>query len=372
MTWLQQLFSSSDLTPHGFCLYWRPELLWLQVVPDFLIGLSYYSIPLALAYFVSKRRDVAFGWAFWMFAVFILACGTTHLFEIWTLWHPDYAVQGMIKAFTAVASVATAVVLWPLVPKALALPSLETLNRLNEELSVQVRERDSAVEGLEAFSYSVSHDLRTPLRAIDGFSRILLDDYVDKLDDEGKRLLNVVRDNTNRMGQLIDDILKFSRIGRVGMTFSEIDMEKLAREVFEELQPSVAGGKLQLEICHLPRAKGNSALMRQVFVNLLSNAIKFSRSKETAMIKVGGSIEGDEAVYYVKDNGVGFDMQYAGKLFGVFQRLVEREEYSGSGIGLAIVKRIITHHGGRVWAEGKVKEGATFYFTIPIEEKPDV
>ena len=246
----------------------------------------------------------------------------------------------------------------------------ERIKELNRDLEQRVIDRTAQLEAankeLEAFSYSVSHDLRSPLRAIDGFSRILLDEYTDKLDDEGKRLLNVVRDNTSRMGQLIDDILQFSRTGRLELSFSEIDMEKLAREVFEEIQPSVDHSKLQLEIEAIPVFTGDRAMMRQVFVNLLSNAIKFSCAREPARIKVGGSIEGDEAIYYVKDNGAGFDMHYADKLFGVFQRLHSVNEFEGTGIGLAIVKRIITRHGGRVWAEGKVDEGATIYFALPV------
>jgi PAS domain S-box-containing protein len=248
------------------------------------------------------------------------------------------------------------------------------VNELNRDLERRVNERTAQLEAankeLEAFSYSVSHDLRTPLRAIDGYSHILLEDYSDKLDDEGKRLLNVVRDNTSRMGQLIDDILKFSRAGRLEINFSRIDMEHLAHSVFEELQPSVAGGKLQLEIEHLPPATGDSAMMRQVFVNLLSNAIKFSRTAETPKVLVGATVKDSETVYYVKDNGVGFDMQYAAKLFGVFQRLHSVSEFEGTGIGLAIVKRIVTRHGGRVWAEGKVNDGATFYFSIPAPVLP--
>lgn len=242
---------------------------------------------------------------------------------------------------------------------------IKALNRdLEQRVVARTEQLAAANKELEAFAYSVSHDLRSPLRAIDGFSHILLEDYACKLDDEGKRLLNVVCDNTIRMGQLIDDILKFSRTGRLELTFSEIDMEKLAREVIAELQP--AGGKLQVEIEPIPPARGDNAMMHQVFVNLLSNAIKFSSSRENATVKVGGSIAGNESVYFVRDNGVGFDMQYADKLFGVFQRLHGVSEFEGTGIGLAIVKRIVTRHGGRVWAEGKVNEGATIYFALPV------
>jgi signal transduction histidine kinase len=245
------------------------------------------------------------------------------------------------------------------------------ISQLNAELEQRVAERteqlESANRELESFSYSVSHDLRTPLRAIDGFSRILLDDYANRLDDEGKRLLNVVRDNTIRMGQLIDDILKFSRTGRLELAFSDIDMEGLAREVYAELGPA-GGDDLQVDISQIPHALGDHAMMRQVFVNLLSNAIKFTRSKKDAKVVVGSSVGESEIVYYVKDNGAGFDMQYADKLFGVFQRLHGVTEFEGTGIGLAIVKRIITRHGGRVWAEGKVNEGATIYFSLPTKE----
>jgi PAS domain S-box-containing protein len=250
------------------------------------------------------------------------------------------------------------------------------LFQLNAELERRVAARTADLEAankeLESFSFSVSHDLRTPLRAIDGFSHILLEDYRDKLDDEGKRLLNVVRDNTNRMGQLIDDILQFSRAGRLEINFSGIDMEQLAHSAFEELQPSVATGKLQLEIEHLPPVAGDSAMMHQVFVNLLSNAVKFSRTREVPKIRVGATVKDSEIVYYVKDNGAGFDMQYVDKLFSVFQRLHNANEFEGTGIGLAIVKRIITRHGGRVWAEGKVDGGATFYFSLPHSTSEEV
>ncbi len=227
---------------------------------------------------------------------------------------------------------------------------------------------EAANKELEAFSYSVSHDLRAPLRAIDGFSRVLLEDYIDKLDDEGKRYLNIIGSNTRKMGQLIDDLLLFSRLGRQEIRRSDINMEKLAKTVFEELKLSVPERKLQIIINTLFPAQGDQAMVRQVLVNLLSNSIKFTRPKETAVVEVDGRSEGDENIYAIKDNGVGFDMQYVGKLFGVFQRLHSTEEFEGTGVGLAIVQRIIHRHGGRVWAEGEVGKGATFFFTLPRRE----
>ncbi len=238
-----------------------------------------------------------------------------------------------------------------------------------KQAEIALHERTSQLEDvnkeLESFAYSVSHDLRVPLRAIDGFSHQVLKHYADKLDDEGKRYLVVVCENAKKMGQLIDDILAFSRMGRLEISMVEVSMEGLAYEVSEELKLGIAGRELAMKITPLPPCRGDLAMLRQVWVNLLGNAIKFTRTK-AAVIEVGGHTEGAENIYYVKDNGAGFDMQYADKLFDVFQRLHGNEEFEGTGIGLAIVKRIIVRHGGRVWAEGKVDEGAMFYFALPI------
>ena len=245
---------------------------------------------------------------------------------------------------------------------------LKETKRYAAELEQHVRDRTAQLEAankeLEAFSYSVSHDLRAPLRAIDGFSRMILEDYIDKLDDEGKRFLNIIQGNTKKMGQLIDDLLVFSRLGRQEIRASGIDMGKLAKAVSEELKLAVPERKLKFTINTLIPAQGDQAMIRQVFVNLLSNAVKFTRSTKTSIIEVGGWTEENENIYYVKDNGVGFDMQYVSKLFGVFQRLHSSSEFEGTGVGLAIVQRIIHRHGGRVWAEGEVEKGATFYFTL--------
>ncbi len=245
----------------------------------------------------------------------------------------------------------------------------EEILKLNRELERHIIQLGEANKELEAFSYSVSHDLRAPLRAIDGFSNILLKKQADKLDNEDKRMLNIIRINTQKMGELIENLLTLSRLGRKEMALSDIDMCELAKDVCQELRATVPGRVLQFNIKTLPAAIGDIKLIRQVFVNLLSNAIKFTRSREIAVIEVGGWNEKNENIYYVKDNGVGFDMQYSDQLFGVFQRLHSEKEFEGTGVGLAIIQRIIHRHGGRVWAEGKIDEGAIFYFTLPKKEK---
>jgi PAS domain S-box-containing protein len=245
----------------------------------------------------------------------------------------------------------------------------EEILKLNRELERHIIQLGEANKELEAFSYSVSHDLRAPLRAIDGFSNILLKKHTDKLDDEGKRMLNIIRINTQKMGDLIENLLTLSRLGRKEMALSDIDMCGLAKDVYEELKATIPERELQFNIMTLPAAIGDIKLIRQVFVNLLSNAIKFTRSREIAVIEVKGWSEKNENIYYVKDNGVGFDMQYSDQLFGVFQRLHSEKEFEGTGIGLAIIQRIIHRHGGRVWAEGNIDRGAIFYFTLPIKER---
>ena len=247
-----------------------------------------------------------------------------------------------------------------------ALVDITERAKLESELKTKAEALQNANQELESFSYSVSHDLRAPLRAVTGFSNILLEDYGEKLDDEGKRTIDTIVKNTLRMGRLIDDILAFSRLSRQEFSRYPVDMKGVFSETFAELLSNEPPDrKVKFTIDDLENTTGDRAMITQVATNLLSNALKFTRPRELAEIHVGGEIIGNDYVYFVKDNGVGFDERYKDKLFGVFQRLHKDEEFEGTGVGLANVKRIVNRHGGRIWAESQIDQGTAFYFTLP-------
>ena len=253
-----------------------------------------------------------------------------------------------------------------------AADSRAALLELNTELEKRVAERTTQLEAinreLEAFTYSVSHDLRAPLRAVNGYARILLEDHAGKLDAEAQRVLGVVCDEATRMGRVIDDLLRFSRLGRQALRVAPTDMTALVGEVFHKLRQLTSERDVDFRLTPLPSVPADHALMREVWLNLLDNALKYTRPRERAVIEVDGTVEGGSVVYRVRDNGVGFDMKYAGKLFGAFQRLHKAEEFEGTGVGLALVQRLVSRHGGRVWAEATTGRGATFHFSLPTRE----
>jgi signal transduction histidine kinase len=245
---------------------------------------------------------------------------------------------------------------------------LKETKRYALELEDRVIQRTAQLNAvndeLESFSYSVSHDLRAPLRGIDGFSNILLEDYSDKVGTEGQRLLHVIRDSTKKMGQLIDDLLSFSRIGKRELDKSDVDMKILARSIYSELTTDEERKKIVFSITNIPHTNGDPPLVRQLWINIISNAIKFTKNTAQPMIEIGSKKERGTEWYFIKDNGIGFDMKYYNKLFGVFQRLHSKAEYEGTGIGLSISKRIVNKHGGDIWAESELNVGTTICFTI--------
>ena len=656
MDFLRQLFGPGDFMPHGYCYLWNPGLVWLHVISDVLIAASYFTIPFTLLWFMRKRRDLPFSWMFGLFGTFIVACGATHVMEVWNLWHAEYWLAGVLKAVTAMASVGTAILLARLMPQALDYPSASQWIKANAALEREVRERrdleidlrirenryreqaellevtydavivrnlqheitywnrgaeglygwraeeilgkvpydllqtlfpkprvemeaqtmetgywegeltqqrrdgsavivfsrwvlrrdaqgnpdgilesnrditakreaeeslarneernrvneisfrllieavkDYAIIGfdpsgmvtswnggaerlkgykaeeimgqhisrlyaqedidtgkleeelqqaaetghvkdqgwrvrkdgsrfwaegvttalrnpggkligfvkidrditarrdsekqirdlnlelveqldqlgnvnreLESFSYSVSHDLRAPLRHVDGFARILKDEYSPEIPLEASRYLDRILQGATRMGQLIDDLLNLAQIGRKELKRRKVQMGSLVKEVMAELPAEAQERSIEWRIEPLPEMNCDPGLVKIVFANLLANAVKFTRKQAAAVIEVGTRTTDGQLTIFVRDNGVGFDPRYADKLFGVFQRLHRQEDFEGTGIGLVTVQRIIRRHGGEVWAESQVDAGTTFFFTLgPLAQSAD-
>ena len=357
--------------PHGHCFFWTPDVLWVHVVSDALIALSYYSIPLTLLYFTRHRRDLPYRWVFYCFGAFIVACGTTHVVDIVTLWIPIYRVDGFVKAVTAGISLTTAVLLVPLVPKALSLRSpaqLEEANArldaLNKSLAATTEElRRSNVE-LEQFAYVASHDLQEPLRGISGCVQLLQRRYAGKLDDHADEFIQLAVDGAERMRSLITDLLTFSRLATRGESIEPIAAEVPVRGALANLGAAIREKKAVVTVGELPVILGDRSQLVQLFQNLVGNAIKFSGERRPE-ISISAHRDGEACRFEVRDNGIGIDPQYWERIFRIFQRLHTRVDYPGTGVGLAICQKIVERHGGRIWVDSRPGEGSTFLFTLP-------
>lgn len=386
---LSALFDTSELTPHGYCLSWNPPLVWLHVFSDGLIAASYYSIPIALIFLVYKRRDLAYKPVFTLFALFILACGTTHVFSVWVLWEPDYVTEGGIKALTAMVSVATAAALWPIIPQVLALPNPAQLRQANAYLEREISERqaaESAVRSLnqslerrvqvrteelreknrqlEYFAYVASHDLREPIRMINSYLQLIDEHYGDRFDEDGHEFLTFAREGGERMNELTDGLLDFARLGSSKTDIRPVAVDDVLDEVMNSLHQAIDASGAEIRRDSMPAIHADRVMIQQVFQNLIENAIKYRSPDRPCRIHLTAEQNPEGWLFEVRDNGIGVPEHGVQRIFQMFQRLHTREEYPGTGMGLAICRDIVQRHGGRIWVDAAPEGGSSFKFTL--------
>jgi signal transduction histidine kinase len=382
---------SRNYMPHGHCFLWQPQLVALHVTADSLIALSYFMIPAALVYLVRQRRNIVFNWIFWMFAAFILLCGTTHVMNILTLWKPYYPLEGLIKLATGVVSIATALALIPLIPRVLLLPrpeELEAANRalaeqvrvtlraeeelrkLNSELERRVWDRTAALkrsnEDLAQFAYIASHDLQEPVRMVANFTALLQRRYGHQLDDQARSYMNYAADGAARMHELVGGLLSYAQLETVDPEqFNPVKPGDAIQDALKALRIPIQEESAEVTVRgELPQVHVDRTQLVQIFQNLIANAIKY-RNADPPRIEIWAeSADGQERVqFFVRDNGIGFDTQYKHRLFAMFQRL--QSDRPGTGMGLAICKKIVQRYGGSIDVESAPGRGTTFSFTLP-------
>lgn len=380
MEWLDALLAT-DFMPHGHCYYWRPSLLWLHVASDAGIGLAYFSIPVALFYFVRKRPGVDLGGVFMMFAAFIFFCGATHFLQILTVWHPYYYSEGMVKLATAGASVFTAGALWFLMPQALQLPTPTELQRVNDQLQAENEERRRVeaelrelneqfeakvrqrTEELEQFIFAASHDLQEPLRQLGSYAGFLESDLDGELPERAAEDLHFIREASERMSGMVESLLDLSRVGRQSVATEDVPLRDCVTTALANLRG--APGMESATIGEVPDVvvHADATLLTGLYQNLVSNALKYADGAPVVEFTVA---EGEQEVTLgVRDRGIGVDPEAAERIFDPFVRLHGYSEVLGSGIGLSMARRIIERHGGAIWVEPNDDgPGAHFRFTL--------
>jgi signal transduction histidine kinase len=344
---------------HGYGYLGPPGLAWIQVASAVVIAIAYFAILFVLYRVIRRRRDLRFGWLAMCFGGFLLASGSTSLLDVFGIGRPAFWLGASIDLIAAVLSVPTVLLLWRSLPDILTLPSRRELRAANESLARANRE-------LEAFTASVSHDLRSPLTTIAGQTGLLERSLTNPTDEQRRRIARI-QGGVHQMSELIDALLSLSRISRHTLHREFVDVTALAESIIGELRQAEPSRHIATSVASNLRAHGDRRLIGDLLRNLIGNAWKFTSRTPNARIEVGCADEGFLTTLYVKDNGAGFDMAHAQKLFQPFRRLHDPTEFPGSGVGLATVARIVERHGGRIWADAKPSAGASFYFTLPTQ-----
>jgi signal transduction histidine kinase len=380
------------LLPHAFCISGSPPLLWMHVISDALIFLAYVAIPLALLHFVRRRSDIPFGWIGLLFGAFIVACGSTHAMEVWTIWQPVYWYSGLVKVFTAGVSLATAAVLVQLMPRLLALPSAAQLRSANDALEREVNSRRQAEAALhvaneelerrlkasealllsnrdlQQFASIAAHDLRSPLRSIGGYLGVIEARHGQAVGPGGVAIIHRAKGAVMQMDRLTDGLLTYARLDAQEEPMAEVDCNVLLDDCRHALEAALAESGAHLQVERLPIVLADRTQLLQLFQNLLSNAIKYSDGAAPE-IRVAARRGEHEWVFSVSDNGIGIEPQHCERIFKIFERLHSQQEYAGSGIGLAVCQRIVDRMGGRIWVESEPGQGSTFYVAMPDRKR---
>jgi signal transduction histidine kinase len=351
-------FSTDQFTPAGASYLWTPVLIWMHALPDLLMALVCFVIPFLLVHVSRRRRDLALNWVGGLFGLGVFAAGLMHLLALWNIWHAEYWLQAIAKILAVFAIVPALLLLWRYLPELLSLPSQRQLRNANESLA-------RANGELEAFTASVSHDLRSPLTTIAGQAGLLELSIGAAATDDQRRRLHRIQSSVKQMSELIDALLVLSRISRHTLRRELVDVSALVESVLADLRQRDPERNVVATVQPNMNVHGDRRLISDLVTNMVSNAWKFTSKVSEARIEFGQKVEGSMSTLFVRDNGAGFDMTYASKLFKPFQRLHSPSEFEGSGVGLATVARIVDRHGGRIWAEARPNEGAVFYFTLP-------
>jgi chemotaxis family two-component system sensor kinase Cph1 len=355
--------------PHGHCYLWDPLVLWSHVISDSVICVAYYSIPLILFAFVRKRRDVPFNAIFIIFGVFIMACGTTHLFDVVTVWDPMYRLSAFVKIITAVVSVTAVLMLIPIMPKALALPSLQAAN---DQLNKTTNDLRRSNAELEQFAYIASHDLQEPLRMVSVYVDLLKERHAKDLDPQAIDYLRRAAAGAERMHLLIASLLAFARIDQRPVSSVMMRAKMALSDALSNLAPIISESHAAITYDDLGDVCMGKTHLTQVFQNLISNALKF-RKPDGGVPTVHIAVErwNGQTIISVRDNGIGIDPAHFERIFLVFQRIHDPGRYEGSGIGLASVRKIVERHGGRIWVESTPWVGSVFRISLPDAPEPD-